>query len=53
MSMSTESMYQQIILDHYKHPHHRGLPEDFDAEVHHVQPHLWRRGDPAGAGARR
>jgi nitrogen fixation NifU-like protein len=38
MSASNESMYQQIILDHYKHPHHRGLPEDFDAEVHHVNP---------------
>jgi nitrogen fixation protein NifU and related proteins len=38
MSMSNESMYQQIILDHYKHPHHRGLPDDFDAEVHHVNP---------------
>ena len=35
---ATESMYQQIILDHYKHPHHRGLPSDFDAEVHHVNP---------------
>ncbi len=36
--MSDESMYQQIILDHYKHPHRRGLPDDFDAEVHHVNP---------------
>src|SRR5271154_3869838 len=35
---STESMYQQIILDHYKHPQHRGLAEPFDAEVHHVNP---------------
>ncbi|MEP7019393.1 MAG: Fe-S cluster assembly sulfur transfer protein SufU [Pseudonocardiales bacterium] len=34
----SESMYQEIILDHYKHPQHRGLPEDFDAEVHHVNP---------------
>src|SRR6478752_5477362 len=33
-----ESMYQQIILDHYKHPQHRGLPAEFDAEVHHVNP---------------
>jgi nitrogen fixation NifU-like protein len=33
-----DSMYQQIILDHYKNPHHRGLPESFDAEVHHVNP---------------
>ena len=36
--IGTESLYQQIILDHYKHPQHRGLPEDFDAEVHHVNP---------------
>jgi nitrogen fixation NifU-like protein len=34
----TESVYQQIILDHYKHPQHRGLPEEFDAQVHHVNP---------------
>ncbi|SOD73984.1 nitrogen fixation NifU-like protein [Jatrophihabitans sp. GAS493] len=33
-----DSLYQQIIIDHYKNPHHRGLPEDFDAEVHHVNP---------------
>jgi nitrogen fixation NifU-like protein len=38
MTMSMDSMYQQIILDHYKHPQHRGLPERFDAEVHHVNP---------------
>jgi nitrogen fixation NifU-like protein len=31
-------MYQEIILDHYKHPHGRGLREPFDAEVHHVNP---------------
>jgi nitrogen fixation NifU-like protein len=31
-------MYQQIILDHYKRPQHRGLPDDYDAEVHHVNP---------------
>jgi nitrogen fixation NifU-like protein len=31
-------MYQQIILDHYKHPQHRGLIDPFDAEVHHVNP---------------
>jgi nitrogen fixation protein NifU and related proteins len=38
MTVSMDSMYQQIILDHYKHPHHRGLPDSFDAEVHHVNP---------------
>ena len=32
------SMYQEIILDHYKHPQHKALPDDFDAEVHHVNP---------------
>jgi nitrogen fixation protein NifU and related proteins len=35
---SMDSMYQQIILDHYKNPHHRGLVDPFDAEVHHVNP---------------
>jgi len=33
-----ESMYQEIILDHYRHPHHKGLREPFDAQVHHVNP---------------
>ena len=36
--MSVEQMYQEIILDHYKHPHHRGLREPFAAEVLHVNP---------------
>ncbi len=31
-------MYQEVILDHYKHPHHRGLREPFGAEVHHINP---------------
>ena len=34
----SESMYQEIILDHYRNPHGRGLREPFDAEVHHVNP---------------
>ena len=38
MTASTESMYQEIILDHYKHPQHRGALEPYDAEVHHVNP---------------
>jgi nitrogen fixation NifU-like protein len=38
MTLPMESLYQQIILDHYKHPQHRGLPERYDAEVHHVNP---------------
>jgi nitrogen fixation NifU-like protein len=36
--MELESMYQEIILDHYRNPHHRGLREPYDAEVHHVNP---------------
>jgi nitrogen fixation NifU-like protein len=36
--MQLEQMYQEIILDHYRHPHHRGLAEPFDAEAHHVNP---------------
>lgn len=31
-------MYQEVILDHYKHPHGRGLRDPYDAEVHHVNP---------------
>jgi nitrogen fixation NifU-like protein len=31
-------MYQEIILDHYKRPHGKGLADQFDAEVHHVNP---------------
>jgi nitrogen fixation NifU-like protein len=38
MTLPMESMYREIILDHYKNPQHRGLPESFDAEVHHVNP---------------
>jgi nitrogen fixation protein NifU and related proteins len=37
-SPQLESMYQEIILDHYRHPHHKGLREEFDTEVHHVNP---------------
>ena len=31
-------MYQEIILDHYRNPLHKGLRDPFDAEVHHVNP---------------
>ena len=34
----SESLYQEIILDHYRNPHHKGLRDPFDAEVHHVNP---------------
>ena len=38
MSIPMDSMYREIIVDHYKHPQHRGLLDDFDAEIHHVNP---------------
>ncbi len=36
--MNLDSMYQEIILDHYKHPHRRGLREPFDAESFQINP---------------
>ncbi|WP_328994632.1 SUF system NifU family Fe-S cluster assembly protein [Kribbella sp. NBC_01245] len=36
--MQLESLYQEIILDHYRTPHHAGLSEPYDVEVHHVNP---------------
>src|SRR5690349_11482205 len=36
--MQLESMYQEIILDHYRNPHHKGLREPYDTEVHHINP---------------
>jgi nitrogen fixation NifU-like protein len=36
--MNLEEMYQEIILDHYRNPHHKGLRDPSDAEVHHVNP---------------
>jgi len=38
MSTELDSLYQEIILDHYRNPHHKGLREPFEAEVHHVNP---------------
>ena len=36
--MDLESLYQEIILDHYKHPRGKGLRDPFQVEVHHVNP---------------
>jgi nitrogen fixation NifU-like protein len=36
--MNLDTLYQEIILDHYKHPHHAGLRDPFEAQVHHVNP---------------
>jgi nitrogen fixation NifU-like protein len=36
--MRLDTMYQEIILDHYRNPHGKGLRDPYDAEVHHVNP---------------
>lgn len=36
--MRLEQMYQEIILDHYKHPHGRGLREPYEGESFQVNP---------------
>lgn len=36
--MDVESMYQEVILDHYRNPHGRGLRTPYEAEVFHVNP---------------
>lgn len=35
---SLESLYSEIILDHYRSPHGAGLREPFDGESHQVNP---------------
>lgn len=36
--MDLEALYQEVILDHYRNPHGRGLRHPFGAEVFHVNP---------------
>ena len=38
LDMQLDSLYQEIILDHYRSPHHAGLADPYDVEVHHVNP---------------
>jgi nitrogen fixation NifU-like protein len=33
-----DQLYQEVILDHYKHPHHRGLREPYQGESYQVNP---------------
>jgi nitrogen fixation NifU-like protein len=35
--MELNSLYQEVILDHYKRPHHKGLVAG-DVQVHHINP---------------
>jgi nitrogen fixation NifU-like protein len=36
--MQLENMYQEVILDHYRNPHHKGLRDAFDAQSYQVNP---------------
>ncbi len=36
--MDLDSLYQEVILDHYKNPMHKGLVSDYTKQVHHVNP---------------
>lgn len=36
--MAINELYQEIILDHSRAPHHAGLREPFDTQVHQVNP---------------
>ncbi len=36
--MELDSLYQEVILDHYKHPLNKKLNPVFTAQVHHVNP---------------
>jgi nitrogen fixation NifU-like protein len=36
--MELDSLYQEVILDHYKHPLNKGLSDTYCAQVHHVNP---------------
>jgi nitrogen fixation protein NifU and related proteins len=36
--MSLESLYQEIILDHYKRPKNKVLQDNYSVEVHHNNP---------------
>lgn len=36
--MQLDSLYQEVIMDHYKNPTHKNLLSEFDVQVHHVNP---------------
>jgi nitrogen fixation NifU-like protein len=36
--MELDSLYQEVILDHYRTPLHRGLSAEKDIQVHHNNP---------------
>lgn len=36
--MELETLYQEVIMDHYKNPLHKNLLKEFEVQVHHVNP---------------
>ena len=36
--MNLDNLYQEVILDHYKNPLNKRLSENFDVQVHHINP---------------
>ena len=36
--MELDSLYQEVILDHYKHPLNKGLSQEYGVQVHHINP---------------
>ena len=36
--MNLDTLYQEVILDHYKNPLNKKLAPTFDAQVHHINP---------------
>ena len=36
--MQLDNLYQEVILDHYRHPENKGLAPSYDAQVHHINP---------------
>ena len=36
--MELDTLYQEVILDHYRSPHHKGLSANKDIQVHHNNP---------------
>lgn len=36
--MNLDSLYQEVILDHYKNPLNKHLAASYDVQVHHINP---------------
>ena len=47
-----DDLYRDIIIDHYRHPRHRGHLERAERHARRAEPALRRRGDGRGDGGR-